>query len=180
MWICCHCGSMSNTRLSRSRAGRARNSLKTPRFYAPDHRKKCCWRYGITVTETLFWKFLLFFCWTVTENLLSIFLVFLCKTLTENLFCIFLVFLCKMVTEFLSRIFLVFLCETATEYSFCMFFVFFNPPGTKGFGTHTKHQGGGGGPKGPPSISRTRNTTNLKPLEGLGVSFKVSKNFKLV
>ena len=32
----------------------------------------------------------------------------------------------------------------------------------------------------PPSISRTRNATNLKPLEGLGVSFKVSKNFKLV
>ena len=55
----------------------------------------------------------------------------------------------------------------------------FNPPGTKGFGTHTKHQGGGGR-KGPPSISRTRNATNLKPLEGLGVSFKVSKNFKLV
>ena len=54
-----------------------------------------------------------------------------------------------------------------------------NPPGTKGFGTHTKHQGGGGR-KGPPSISRTRNATNLKPLEGLGVSFKVSKNFKLV
>ena len=25
----------------------------------------------------------------------------------------------------------------------------FNPPGTKGFGTHTKHQGGGGR-KGPP------------------------------
>ena len=39
---------------------------------------------------------------------------------------------------------------------------------------------GGGGRKGPPSISRTRNATNLKPLEGLGVSFKVSKNFKLV
>ena len=45
-------------------------------------------------------------------------------------------------------------------------------------GTHTKHQGGGR--KGPPSISRTRNATNLKPLEGLGVSLKVSKNFKLV
>ena len=57
---------------------------------------------------------------------------------------------------------------------------FFNPPGTKGFGTHTKHQGGGGVEKDPPSISRTRNATNLKPLEGLGVSFKVSKNFKLV
>ena len=55
----------------------------------------------------------------------------------------------------------------------------FNPPGTKGFGTHTKHQGGGV-EKDPPSISRTRNATNLKPLEGLGVSFKVSKNFKLV
>ena len=56
---------------------------------------------------------------------------------------------------------------------------FINPPGTKGFGTHTKHQGGGRkGP--PPNISRTRNATNLKPLEGLGVSFKVSKNFKLV
>ena len=28
---------------------------------------------------------------------------------------------------------------------------FLNPPGTKGFGTHTKHQGGGGGGrKGPP------------------------------
>ena len=54
-----------------------------------------------------------------------------------------------------------------------------NPPGTKGFGTHTKHQGGGV-EKDPPSISRTRNATNLKPLEGLGVSFKVSKNFKLV
>ena len=53
-----------------------------------------------------------------------------------------------------------------------------NPPGTKGFGTHTKHQGGV--EKDPPSISRTRNATNLKPLEGLGVSFKVSKNFKLV
>ena len=39
----------------------------------------------------------------------------------------------------------------------------------------------GGGRKGPPpSISRTRNATNLKPVEGLGVSFKVSKNFKLV
>ena len=24
-----------------------------------------------------------------------------------------------------------------------MFYVDFNPPGTKGFGTHTKHQGGG-------------------------------------
>ena len=56
----------------------------------------------------------------------------------------------------------------------------FNPPGTKGFGTHTKHQGGGGRKGPPPSISRTRNATNLKPLEGLGVSFKVSKNFKLV
>ena len=57
----------------------------------------------------------------------------------------------------------------------------FNPPGTKGFGTHTKHQGEGRkGPPPPPSISRTRNATNLKPLEGLGVSFKVSKNFKLV
>ena len=55
-----------------------------------------------------------------------------------------------------------------------------NPPGTKGFGTHTKHQGGGVVEKDPPSISRTRNATNLKPLEGLGVSFKVSKNFKLV
>ena len=55
----------------------------------------------------------------------------------------------------------------------------FNPPGTKGFGTHTKHQGGGV-EKDPPSISRTRNATTLKPLEGLGVSFKVSKNFKLV
>ena len=55
-----------------------------------------------------------------------------------------------------------------------------NPPGTKGFGTHTKHQGGGGRKGPPPSISRTRNATNLKPLEGLGVSFKVSKNFKLV
>ena len=54
-----------------------------------------------------------------------------------------------------------------------------NPPGTKDFGTHTKHQGGGGS-KRTPSISRTRNPTNLKPLEGLGVSFKVSKNFKLV
>ena len=53
-----------------------------------------------------------------------------------------------------------------------------NPPGTKGFGTHTKHQGGV--EKDPPSISRMRNATNLKPLEGLGVSFKVSKNFKLV
>ena len=39
---------------------------------------------------------------------------------------------------------------------------------------------GGGVEKDPPSISRTRNATNLKPLEGLGVSFKVSKNFKLV
>ena len=57
--------------------------------------------------------------------------------------------------------------------------IYFNPPGTKGFGTHTKHQGGGV-EKDPPSISRTRNATNLKPLEGLGVSFKVSKNFKLV
>ena len=38
----------------------------------------------------------------------------------------------------------------------------------------------GGVEKDPPSISRTRNATNLKPLEGLGVSFKVSKNFKLV
>ena len=56
--------------------------------------------------------------------------------------------------------------------------LYFNPPGTKGFGTHTKHQGGV--EKDPPSISRTRNATNLKPLEGLGVSFKVSKNFKLV
>ena len=56
----------------------------------------------------------------------------------------------------------------------------FNPPGTKGFGTHTKHQGGGRKGPPPPSISRTRNATNLKPLEGLGVSFKVSKNFKLV
>ena len=55
-----------------------------------------------------------------------------------------------------------------------------NPPGTKGFGTHTKHQGGGVEKDPPPSISRTRNATNLKPLEGLGVSFKVSKNFKLV
>ena len=55
----------------------------------------------------------------------------------------------------------------------------FNPPGTKGFGTHTKHQGGVEKDP-PPSISRTRNATNLKPLEGLGVSFKVSKNFKLV
>ena len=32
----------------------------------------------------------------------------------------------------------------------------------------------------PPSILRTRNATNLKPLEELGVSLKVSKNFKLV
>ena len=39
---------------------------------------------------------------------------------------------------------------------------------------------GGGVEKDPPSISRTRNARNLKPLEGLGVSFKVSKNFKLV
>ena len=31
-----------------------------------------------------------------------------------------------------------------------------------------------------PSISRTSNATNLKPLEVLGVSFKVSKNFKSV
>ena len=38
----------------------------------------------------------------------------------------------------------------------------------------------GGSKRTPPSISRTRNATNLKPLEGLGVSFKVSKNFKLV
>ena len=57
---------------------------------------------------------------------------------------------------------------------------YLNPPGTKGFGTHTKHQGGGVEKDPPPSISRTRNATNLKPLEGLGVSFKVSKNFKLV
>ena len=55
-----------------------------------------------------------------------------------------------------------------------------NPPGTKGFGTHTKHLGGGSKRTPPPSISRTRNATNLKPLEGLGVSFNVSKNFKLV
>ena len=53
-----------------------------------------------------------------------------------------------------------------------------NPSGTKGFGTHTKHQGGV--KKDPRSISRTRNATNLKPSEGLGVSFKVSKNLKLV
>ena len=52
----------------------------------------------------------------------------------------------------------------------CIYSIF-NPPGTKGFGTHTKHQGGV--EKDPPSISRTRNATNLKPLEGLGVSFKV-------
>ena len=56
--------------------------------------------------------------------------------------------------------------------------VMFNPSGIKGFGTHTKHRGGV--EKDPPSISRTRNATNLKPSEGLGVSFKVSKNFKLV
>ena len=31
----------------------------------------------------------------------------------------------------------------------------FNPPGTKGFGTHTKHQGGGGR-KGPPPVSQER------------------------
>ena len=58
--------------------------------------------------------------------------------------------------------------------------LYFNPSGNKGFSTLTKHQGGGGGRKGPLSISRTRNATNLKPSEGLGVSFKVSKNFKLV
>ena len=31
----------------------------------------------------------------------------------------------------------------------------FNPPGTKGFGTHTKHQGGGGSKRTPP-VSQER------------------------
>ena len=41
----------------------------------------------------------------------------------------------------------------------------FNPSGTKGFGTHTKHQGEGWGRNGPlSSISRTTtNATNLRP-----------------
>ena len=69
-------------------------------------------------------------------------------------------------------------CNMLISYAFKGRTKGFNPPGTKGFGTHTKHQGGV--EKDPPSISRTRNATNLKPLEGLGVSFKVSKNFKLV
>ena len=30
-----------------------------------------------------------------------------------------------------------------------------NPPGTKGFGTHTKHQGGGGSKRTPP-VSQER------------------------
>ena len=32
---------------------------------------------------------------------------------------------------------------------------YLNPPGTKGFGTHTKHQGGGGVEKDPP-VSQER------------------------
>ena len=32
---------------------------------------------------------------------------------------------------------------------------YFNPPGTKGFGTHTKHQGGGV-EKDPPPVSQER------------------------
>ena len=49
----------------------------------------------------------------------------------------------------------------------------FNPSGTKGFGTHTKHQGGGGGGrKGPTLVSQEREMLqNLKPSEVLGVSF---------
>ena len=37
---------------------------------------------------------------------------------------------------------------------FLPFSTIFNPPGTKGFGTHTKHQGGGR--KGPPPVSQER------------------------
>ena len=48
----------------------------------------------------------------------------------------------------------------------------------------TVSTGGGGGVRGEKNsnhnISRTNNATNLKPLEVLGVSFKVSKSFKLI
>ena len=53
-----------------------------------------------------------------------------------------------------------------------------SPLGTKGFGTHTKHQGGEEPKWTLPSIPRMANATNLKPSEVLGVSLKVSKNFK--
>ena len=56
----------------------------------------------------------------------------------------------------------------------------FNPKGTNGFGTHTKHQWGEGPKRALPSISRMTNATNLKPSEVLEVSFKDSKNFKLI
>ena len=53
-----------------------------------------------------------------------------------------------------------------------------HPFGTKGFGTHTKDQGGF--EMDSPGTSRTMNATDLKPWEVLEVFFDVSKNFKLI
>ena len=54
----------------------------------------------------------------------------------------------------------------------------FNPSGTKSFGTYTKNQerGGGRSKSTTTSISRRTNAANLKTLEVLGVSFKVSED----
>ena len=55
--------------------------------------------------------------------------------------------------------------------------LFINPLGTKGFGTHTKHQGGGV-KKDPPQYLKNDNC--YKPGTFRGASFKVSKNFKFI
>ena len=43
----------------------------------------------------------------------------------------------------------------------------FNPPGTKGFGTHTKHQGGGGVEKDPPQYLKNEKCYKPKTFGGV-------------
>ena len=58
------------------------------------------------------------------------------------------------------------------------------PSVTEGFGTHTKHQlGGGGGGEGEnwtPKYIKTDKFYKPETLRGVRVSFKVSKKFKLI
>ena len=81
-------------------------------------------------------------------------------------------------------------CRTYTEK-----YMFYDFEATQNTGTHTvnlltlraprvlvptPNTKGGGGVEKDPQYLKNEKCYNLKPLEGLGVSFKVSKNFKLV
>ena len=59
----------------------------------------------------------------------------------------------RILAPFMYKVYINSLLHVLTDhcYSICI-----NPPGTKGFGTHTKHQGGGVSKRTPPPVSQER------------------------